>query len=164
MKRIILLTVVLATLAGCGVGAAPARFDVLQYVGVYTGTWTNPTTGATGPARIEITANQAARTADLTLDFDGKYLGLDDPPPVALSGIYDESRAIVKGQSELFGEYDVTISADGQIVGLMKNLAGGAVLEMTYTGTLTRDALDADYLVKFADGRTGSSILRMKKQ
>jgi hypothetical protein len=163
MKRLLLVTCALLLLAGCGDEAASKKFDVSLYVGTYVGTWTNSATGATGAARIEIAADTAARTASLTIDFDGNYLGLDNPPAMALSGVYDDDKATVKGQSELFGAYDVTIDADGKIVGVMKGLAGGLIPEMTYTGALTRDRLDADYTVKFADGRVVNSILRMEK-
>jgi hypothetical protein len=134
------------------------------YVGTYAGTWTNGATGATGPVTIEIATDEASQTATLTLDFGGNYLGLADPPPATLTGTYDSSGAVVKGSSPLFGDYDVTIDPDGNIVGVMRNLAAGAIPEMTYTGTLTPDRLDADYVVQLADGTTVNSTLRMEKQ
>jgi hypothetical protein len=138
-------------------------FSAPQYAGTYEGTWTNSATGASGPARIIIETNEATGSANLTIDFDGNYLGLDNPPPMTLTGTYDAAGAKVKGNSPLFGDYDVTIDPQGKIVGVMKQLAMGAIPEMTYTGTLTADRLDADYVVKFADGRTVNSILRMQK-
>lgn len=158
--------------AGCSSPATPAptgaastgpKFIAALYAGTYKGTWTNTATGATGPATIDIKLDAASHAANLTIDFDGNYLGLADPPAASLSGTYDDAGARVKGSSILFGDYDVTISPDGKIVGVMKKLAGGIIPEMTYTGLLTGDSLDADYVVTFADGKTANSILRMKK-
>src|SRR3712207_155709 len=77
------------------VGAQPqlAAFDPAPYVGVYEGSWTNQTTGASGPTRMEIAVDATTSTVRVTLDFDGPYLGLDNPPPTTLSGHYDEAGA-----------------------------------------------------------------------
>jgi len=162
--------IVLFSLVACGDnntsnnGPNEQVFDVSLYVGTYEGTWTNNTTGATGAARIDIAVNESNKTATMTLDFDGKYLGLDDPPPTTLTGTYDSTGAKVKGKNDLFGEYDITIDINGNIVGLVKQPANGTIPEITYTGIITKDKLDADYVVKLADGQTVSSILRMQKQ
>jgi hypothetical protein len=137
-------------------------FDASKYAGTYTGTWTNAA-GVTGPATIAIDVDESAKTASLTLDFGGNYLGLGDPPPVTLSGVFDDERATVKGKSELFGDYDVTIEKDGSIVGLMQNVGGGIIPKLTYTGTVTEDSLDADYEVTFKDNTVAQSTLRMTK-
>lgn len=138
-------------------------FDASLYDGTYTGIWTNSATGASGPASITIDLDEATHSAALTIDFDGNYLGLENPPAAELTGTYDANGAVAKGSSLIFGDYDVTIDPDGKIVGVMTNLAGGVIPEMTYTGTLTANSLDADYVVKFADGRIANSELRMQK-
>jgi len=139
-------------------------FDPDDYSGTYAGTWTNESTGTTGPVTITIDTDADAGTASLTIDFGGDYLGLGDPPAAELSGTVSDAGAVVKGTSELFGEYDVTIAADGAIVGVMKNVGGGVIPELTYTGTVTSERLDADYLVTLADGTEVTSILRMEKE
>lgn len=98
------------------------KFDVTKYLGTYQGTWWNEAAGTSGDAQIMITADQAAKTAALTID------------------------------------------AEGNIVGLMEQLAGGAIPQMSYTGTITAQRLDADYAVSFADSRTADSLLRLTKQ
>ncbi|MBE0608775.1 MAG: hypothetical protein IH609_05310 [Dehalococcoidia bacterium] len=145
-------------------GDSDKSFEASKYAGTYEGTWTNSATGASGPVTIAITIDEAARKASLTLDFDGNYLGLGDPPAATLEGTFDDERAIAKGESDLFGEYNVTIEADGEIIGVMENLAGGLVPRLTYTGELTADKLDADYTVSLKDGATVNSTLRMTKQ
>jgi hypothetical protein len=143
--------------------AAPAgkKFDVKAFIGTYKGTWTNQATNATGPASIVINADETKKQATLTIDFDGPYLGLADPPAQTLTASYDDTMAKVTGNNPLFGDVNVTIDPDGNIIGVMKNLAGGIIPEMTYTGKVGGGKLDADYAVKFADGKTVNSILRL---
>jgi hypothetical protein len=148
--------------AGCG-DSDDERFEAAQYDGTYRGTWTNEETGASGPVTIAIDIDEATGGADLTIDFDGNYLGLGDPPAAKLEGTYDDERARAVGESDLFGRYDVTIEADGAITGLMEDVGLGAVPTLSYTGTLTEERLDADYEATFADGTTSSSVLRMEK-
>ncbi len=144
-------------------GADKREFDIRPLTGTYRGTWTSLSTGTGGAARIDIAANQANRTATLTIDFDGNYLGLADPPAQTLTGTFDASGARVRGKSDVFGDYDVYIDASGLIVGIMKNLAGGQVPQMVYSGLISSQRLDADYLVRQADGKVAASILRMEK-
>lgn len=151
-------------LAACGDDDAADGFDAEARSGTYVGTWTNESSGTSGPVTISIDADSDAGTASLTIDFGGNYLGLGDPPPTTLTGTVSDAGAVVRGADPLFGDYDVTIAPDGAIVGVMKNLGGGAIPELTYTGTVTEDRLDADYVVTFADGTQATSILRMTKE
>ncbi len=146
-------------------GTTPtATFEASRYAGTYAGTWTNEATGASGPVTIEIDIDETARDASLSIDFDGNYLGLGDPPAAVLQGTYDGRQAVARGQSVLFGDYDVTIAADGAITGLMTDVGAGVIPRLEYTGTLTADRLDADYTATMADGSTSEAILRMEKQ
>ena len=81
-----------------------------------------------------------------------------------LQGTYDGRQAVARGSSILFGDYDVTIAADGAITGLMTDVGAGVVPRLKYTGTLTADRLDADYTATLGDGSTSEAILRMDKQ
>lgn len=156
-----------ALVAGLGLfgcGDDDPKFDGDKYNGTYQGTWTNSATGATGPVTIAITIDEPGKKASLTIDFGGNYLGLGDPPPATLGGTFDDERALVKGKSDLFGDYNVTIDADGKIIGLMENLGGGAVPKLTYTGVVTEKKLDADYVVTMKDGAVVNSVLRMTKK
>ncbi|HNH27225.1 MAG TPA: hypothetical protein PLR93_09410, partial [Anaerolineales bacterium] len=83
---LLLLLILSLILSACGSSPAPTHaptsggFDIKPFLGVYEGTWTNKTTGASGPAVIIVEAKEADKTVTLTLDFDGNYLGLNDPP------------------------------------------------------------------------------------
>lgn len=156
------VAILFAAASACG-GDDDETFDPSLYDGTYDGTWVNKTTGAEGPVTIAITMDEGAGTASLTLDFGGNYLGLGDPPPATLAGTFDDDGALVKGESELFGSYNVTIDADGKIVGVMERLGGGAIPKLTYTGTVTDEKLDADYVVTLPDGNTANAELRMAK-
>ena len=169
VKLVPLVLVVLTLLAACqsaptATPAAEGPFDVNKFTGTYKGTWTNNTTGANGDATIVIVADPAAQTVELTIDFDGPYLGLVDPPAQTMAAKYDSQQALVEGSNPLFGDYKVTIDPDGNIIGLMKNLAGGLVPEMSYTGVVGGGRLDADYTVTLKDGKVVNSILRLTKQ
>jgi hypothetical protein len=138
-------------------------FDITPFVGTYRGTWTNPAAGTSGPARIDISANLLTRAAVVTIDFDGNYLGLGDPPAQSLPGTFDANGARVRGQGGLFGNLDVFISPEGFIIGFLTQLAGGTIPVMTYAGLLTPTRLDADYKVFLPNGQTVISILHMQK-
>ena len=151
-------------LGACGTPPTPeppvnGGFDVNQYVGVYEGTWTNQTTGASGPAVITITADESNRTVSLTLDFGGNYAGLNDPPPFILTADYDDNGAAVKGSSPVLGDMDITIDRDGNIIGNLKDLVGGTIPSMTYTGKIADGRLVTEYVVTLSDGTTTTSVL-----
>jgi hypothetical protein len=152
-------------LAACGSAPTPTPassggFDVKPFLGVYEGTWTNKTTGASGPAVITVEANEAEKTVTLTLDFGGNYLGLNDPPPFPLTAKYDDNGAAVRGESEILGKMDITIDTQGNIIGNLSDLVGGKIPSMTYTGRIGEGHLDTDYTVTLADGTTTVSELR----
>jgi len=167
---LLFVLVLTLNLTACGAKPAPAAsqgegsFDVNKFVGTYEGTWTNTSTGASGPAKIIIVDDPEKHVATLTIDFDGNYLGIENPPAQTMPAPYDDTQAHVQGNNPLFGDYDVTIAADGNIIGVMKNLAGGMIPEMTYTGKIGDGRLDADYKVTFADGKVSESILRLTKK
>lgn len=168
----LLFVIVLAlALAACAPQSTPApmpvsgeKFDVNEFTGIYEGTWINEVTGATGPVVITIEADEATKTVNMVLDFGGKYLGIVDPPATALSASYDDTGATVAGTSVLFGEMDVRIDADGDIIGNFTNLAGGTIPAMTYTGRIADGRLDADYVITLPDGTQATALLRTERK
>ena len=173
MFRSTVLFVLALTLAltACAPKSAPAaapasgeKFDVSKFTGTYEGTWTNETTGAGGPVVITIQADESAKLVNMTLDFGGNYLGLSDPPAVTLSAPYDDNGATVTGNSVLFGDMDVRIDVNGNIIGNFKNLAGGTIPAMTYTGRIGDGRLDADYVISLPDGTTTTALLRTERK
>lgn len=166
-KMLLLLLLILSLiLSACGSSPAPTHapssggFDSKPFLGVYEGTWTNKTTGASGPAVITVEANEADKTVTLTLDFDGNYLGLNDPPAFPLTAKYDDNGAYVRGESEILGKMDITIDVQGNIIGNLTDLVGGTIPSMTYTGKIGDGRLYTDYTVTLADGTVTVSELR----
>ena len=162
------VTVLLLILVACAPQSTPApsgsgTFDVNKFTGAYAGTWENQQTGASGPVAITIVADEATRTATITLDFGGNFLGLGDPPAASVTATYDDHAAYVKGNNVFLGDMDITIDADGNISGLVTNLGGGAIPSVTYTGKIGNGRMDADYLVTFKDGSTATALLRTSK-
>lgn len=167
-KHILLISVLILSfiLTACGSSPAPTEqppsggFDVKPFLGVYEGTWTNKTTGASGPAVITVEANEAEKTVTLTLDFGGNYLGLNDPPAFPLTAKYDDNGAYVRGESDILGKMDITIDTQGNIIGNLTDLLGGKIPSMTYTGKIGNGHLDTDYTVTLADSTVTESELR----
>ena len=162
MKRLLLVVAAAVVVAGCTIGVAQG-FVASQYAGTYKGTWTNQTTGATGPGSVTVALEPGSQLAKLTLEFGGNYLGIADPPPITMTGKYDANGAVVKGKDPIMGEYDITIDRNGKILGNLTGLVNGTIPEMTYTGSLTNGRIETDYKVKLADGRVMESIFRAEK-
>ena len=167
--KILLLNLMLLCsllLTACGSSPAPTQvpssggFDIKPFLGVYEGTWTNKTTGASGPAVITVEATETEKTVTLTLDFGGNYLGLNDPPPFPLTAKYDDNGAAVRGESDILGKMDITIDTQGNIIGNLTDLVGGTIPSMTYTGKIGDGRLDTDYTVTLSDGTVTVSELR----
>jgi hypothetical protein len=170
-SSLMIVLVLIVALTACAPKPTPApisasgeKFDVNDFVGTYEGTWSNESTGANGPVVIIIEADESTHTVNLTLDFGGKYLGLADPPAVTLSATYDDNGATVVGNSVLFGDMDVRIDANGNIIGNFQNLAGGTIPAMTYTGKIGDGRLDADYVITLPDGTTATALLRTERK
>ena len=167
-RKMLLLPLLILSfiLSACGSSPAPTHaptsggFDIKPFLGVYEGTWTNKTTGASGPAVIIVEAKEADKTVTLTLDFGGNYLGLNDPPAFPLTAKYDDNGAAVRGESEILGKMDITIDVQGNIIGNLTDLVGGTIPSMTYTGKIGDGRLDTDYTVTLADGTVTVSELR----
>ncbi len=157
-------------LTACGSAPAPAGqpstggFDPDKFVGTYVGEWKNETTGASGSSVITVTADKAAKTATVTLDFGGNYLGLGDPPAVTVSANYTDEGAIVQGNNVLLGDMDVRVDPEGNITGTFKNIAGGTIPYMTYTGKIGNGRLDTDYEVTLKDGTTTRATVRSEEK
>jgi len=163
---VLLMAILVWALSACGPKSTPTPvpakggFDIKPFLGVYEGTWTNKTTGASGPAVITVEANESEKTVTLTLDFGGNYLGLNDPPPFPLTAKYDDNGAAVRGESEILGKMDITIDTQGNIIGNLTDLVGGTIPSMTYTGKIGDGRLNTDYTVTLPDGTVTVSELR----
>ncbi len=165
-KRITIPLVIIFSLVLSACGSAeptpPANatpLDVFKFAGHYDGSWTNSKTGATGPATFDFVVDEANKTVALTLDMGGNYLGLGDPPPATIYATYDEYFARITGNDPHFGEMNVLIDGDGNITGEFKNVAGGMVPLLTYTGVVGDGKINTTYVITFPDGTTADAVL-----
>ena len=166
IKRITLSLVIVISfvLSACG-NSEPAPppdatpLDVLKFAGHYEGAWTNSKTGATGPATFDFVVDEANKKIALTLDMGGNYLGLGDPPAATIYATYDDYFARITGTDAHFGEMDVLIDGDGNITGEFKNVAGGMVPLLTYTGVVGDGKINTTYVITFPDGTTADAVL-----
>lgn len=166
LSLFIVLSFVLSACRG-GEPAPPANatpLDVNKFAGHYEGSWTNSATGATGPATFDFVVDEANKTVALTLDMGGNYLGLGDPPPATIYATYDEYFARITGDDPHFGEMNVLIDGDGNITGEFKNVAGGMVPLLTYSGTVGDGKINTTYVITFPDGTTADAILVAEKK
>jgi hypothetical protein len=83
--------------------------------GVYTGEWHNNTFGSTGAIDAALTVDEAAATAELTVDLGGNVFGASDPDPFTVA--FDLSAGgPYAGSNDLLGEFTVEVEADGHVV------------------------------------------------
>ena len=161
---VILFSLILSACGGAETTPTPppddaTPLDVYKFAGHYEGSWTNNKTGATGPAIFDFIVNEENKTITLVMDMGGNYLGLEDPPPHEITATYDDYFARIQGTDLHFGEMDVTVDGDGNIVGSFINVAGGMVPKVTYTGVVGNGHIDAKYTVTLLDGTVAEAIL-----
>jgi hypothetical protein len=154
----------LAPLLLLACGGGDETFDPSKYAGTYEGNWLNQAAALTGPGSLTIAIDEAKKTASITIDLGGNYLGMGDPAPVAMNGTYDDKRAQAKGSDQLFGDYDIVIDAKGNITGTMERLAGGTIPKLTFEGKLTNSRLDIDYVVQMPNGGEVKSKVTMARK
>lgn len=158
---VILLSLILSACGSAEPTPPPnaTPLDVNKFAGHYEGSWTNSKTGATGPATFDFIVDEANKTVALTLDMGGNYLGLGDPPPATIYATYDEYFARITGNDPHFGEMNVLIDGDGNITGEFKNVAGGMVPLLTYSGVVGDGKINTTYVITFPDGTTADAVL-----
>lgn len=170
-KRIAIPLVLVCSLVLSACGSAEPTpppnatpLDVFKFAGHYEGSWTNSKTGATGPATFDFVVDEPNKKISLTLDMGGDYLGLGDPPPATIYATYDEYFARITGNDAHFGEMNVLIDGDGNITGEFKNVAGGMVPLLTYSGVVGNGQINTTYVITFPDGTTADAVLVAEKK
>ncbi|MEM1330618.1 MAG: hypothetical protein AAGG07_08670 [Planctomycetota bacterium] len=149
MQTKMLASVVGATLFTATASAAPS-FEF----GEYEGSWFNETFMSTGAATMTI-EDLGSGGIRFTIDLDGGVFGQGDPDPISIDGTVDASGLVVipEGAPDpVFGTGSGTISAAGDVDGLLANAAGGVFSQVVLTGTAIGGEFRTRYTIFDAAG------------
>jgi hypothetical protein len=134
-----------------------------QYDGYYTGTWTNATSGQTGPATLELRIDPVASTITVGATFDGDFFGGGVKLPRTIEGTINigDPNAEIVTTTKAFG--DVTGRLDPTLALVLDAPAvpDAKVKSFTMTGRLREDqtGFDATYTVTYKDGQTAQGTV-----
>jgi hypothetical protein len=112
--------------------------------GTYTGEWHNITFGSTGSIEAELTVDEAAATAQLTLDLGGNVFGSSDPDAFTVD-IDLSAAGPYEGTNDLLGDFTVEAGADGGVTLIAPEVPGLGGLELTIEGTVSGNEVTGTY-------------------
>lgn len=135
------------TLATACSGGGGATLDPAAMDGAWSGDWENTTFSSTGAASLTLDVDTEAATVDASLDLDGNVFGGLDPDPLEFDGTYDEGGMEITATTVLFGDFTLTISADGDVSGGGTPEASTSVWGLSFDGTATESSIDLDYTI-----------------
>jgi hypothetical protein len=143
---------------------APPPAGPADFAGNYVGQWVNNTFGSTGPARMTITVDEAARTIRLVLDLDGNVFGGADPPPQTIDGTFvPGGNAIFASNTPVFGTVNMIVTPAGVLTGTFTNLPNPGITRVELTGTVTPQTIVIDYTVIFVAGPPATGRITLNR-
>jgi hypothetical protein len=179
LSSVVVVAVALAAFGGIlSAGAASdgqtaaTTFKPKQFVGTYSGTWTNTTFGSTGPFSLVIKYSSRTEKMTATLDFGGEVFGCTDPAAdkATLRKGKGTNRWNTKG-------FNVSRTSTGLGKGTLKfkrstsALTGGGADPSCRTGLkwaldgakLTKSAITGSVNITLPDGTTAVATLSASK-
>jgi len=136
-----------------------------QYDGYYEGTWTNQTSGATGPAILEIRIDPTANTLTSTASFDGDLFGggAKTPRDIESTIKIGDPNAPVAVQTEAFGPVTARIDASLALILDAPDVPDAKVRAFSLTGRLneSRNGFAATYTVTYENGTTAQGVMNV---
>lgn len=112
--------------------------------GSYSGEWHNLTFNSRGPIDIDLTVDESAGTATLSLDLGGSVFGGMDPPPVIM--VFDgTTEGNYSGNDPLFGAFTATFDTDGKFTLNAPSLPSRPGNSVTFTGQFTPQEVTGTY-------------------
>jgi len=134
-----------------------------QYDGYYTGTWSNATSGQTGPATLELRIDPATGTIGIVATFDGDFFGGGTKLPRTIEAnvaIGDPNAAVVT-PTKAFGEVTGRVDPSLAVVLDAPSVPDSKVASFSMTGRLREDqtGFDATYTVTYKDGQTAQGTV-----
>jgi adhesin/invasin len=131
-----------------------AAFNAAQYVGNYSGTWTNTTFASTGTSSATVSVNSAASTMSIVFAVTGTVLG-QGGVNTTQGGSYTANGASVANiVVPVMGTVTCAIDAGGNITASGANVPNPAINRWSATGTITPTQVRLTFTVTFTDGST----------
>ena len=142
---------------------APQVFDASQYVGTWTGTWTNQTFSSTGAASVVVTNSGSNFT--VAVDLGGNVFGGSDPASENFNATVSQTAAsLTATTSAVYGTVSSTLNALQQITAQGTAVPGGNVTAWTLTGTWNGTTLNVTVTITLAAGGTATATAALTKQ
>ena len=138
-----------------------ARAAAEAAAGTYEGEWRNLTFGSSGAAAVTLTVSGDNLVA--VFNLDGQVFGQFDPEPEPITLPLDQlGSGTVQGESELFGPFTLTVTADGFRLEAPAIPAGG-IASMTVTATFDGTTISGTYEIAFEGGGGAEGEFEMSR-
>lgn len=138
-----------------------AREAAEAVAGDYQGEWRNLTFGSSGAASATLTVS--GDNLVVVFNLDGQVFGQLDPEPESIGLPLDElGSGTVQGESELFGPFTLTVTADGFQLQATAIPAAG-IASMTVTGTIEGGTISGTYDIEFEGGGGANGEFEMTR-
>ncbi|HYV98524.1 MAG TPA: hypothetical protein VE967_13800 [Gemmatimonadaceae bacterium] len=134
-----------------------AGFNAAQYVGTYSGTWSNTTFSSTGTGSAVI-AIGANNSATVTVNVTGNVLGNPGPFNPVVNGTYTSNGVSFTGTVNPVGNITGTVSANGAISASAQNVNAN-VTGWTVTGTISGTQIQLTFTITGNFASTGTITL-----
>jgi hypothetical protein len=119
--------------------------------GTWEGEWRNLTFGSDGPIEAEVTVNEEAAFALMTVDLGGFVFGADDPEPVTIE--FDlVGPTPYETRFGVFGRVTTDIAADGSFTMTAPDVPGDRIASMAVEGQIAPTGFTATYTIEFEGG------------
>jgi adhesin/invasin len=160
-----------ATAGGLSVifqATALALLDVPQYLGTYSGTWTNTSFGSTDVASLTI-VDIPGTGAGLTLSAAGTIMGTPGGiPSTQRTATYTATNAFFNGNIPQLGNFNLNVSSSAtpnvlDIVAGGTGVPNGAVRRWDAQGTITPTQINMTFIVSFATGNPAIGAISLTK-
>jgi len=104
---------------------------------------------------MSLTSNNANMTAEMILDLDGNVFGRTDPDAMVLPSTYTATEFTVSAQTDLFGDFTLTVDDQGDISGEGVNVPSEGIDNFVFTGTSSPTEMNMNYTINFSDAWGG---------
>lgn len=156
LRKSLLALATTALFTGCSSSSDAVPFDVANFTGSYSGTWTNTTFSSTGAASVTIT--DSGGDPMVAVDLDGNVFGGADPASESFTGMANLNDAtLASTTSPVYGDVVSTLNGNGTITITGTNIPGG-VDTFTLVGTIVNGQIQANVTITFDAGGSAAAV------